>query len=831
MSGEENKLSGKLRFKDQCYLLWNLATFIDNNFGETYENMAVVTGEPNEVMNKIVSKKDTQRLFNLTPAETSALVPMLRIFKTNFGSDDKTAELKFETVLSKDSVESIVSSRTGRGDGIGVKSMTYDLQGGSAVGGPSLVQGGVTQVDITFIFQNLEMLIQRSGNDQPALIDLVTLPATSKAKAPKCEEGSPIDLTNVFDMKKFGLKLVFGYANPHHKSEGVIDQELQDLIDYSRTTLKLSLARHELDFRQDGSVELKCQYQGYSEAIMGRPESDLFFVGDLERDPNIDGKSKDIDQVLEDLEKSKIEKEAAETLQDEKKIDANIARLEKRKESLEKELSEAEKKQGENDQVFMYKRLLQEIYDSGKVFFVDLSKEDVENHLREVEGVESDSIPVQEQPASTTVGDYYKGTSEEDLEKLRDELDANGPGFWESLLTLDISGNMGENNRTDAVAGNPQRSNPEDLKTEGWNDAADVFEETDLADVKGAVDDLAVANKSTRPKNAADTRINFIYYGDLLNIAFSILNKNKDADRVRPMLGPIAYTDPKSGQKVITNLADIPISLNKFIEWFNKSVVAKDKDSYLLKDFIKDTIKHLIHAALGERCFPGTNIPAPEPNVTIASVPLATENGKPVISMGTRTHASNVKVGGRIDYADDSKIDQYIYIYCYTFNQSNLDGDEASDFEKGIYHLKVGSDRGLVKKITFSRIDDPALAASRATSQKCNLRHLRENYKANISMIGNSLFKPGQTIYVDPTLAGGSDPQKSREVANALGLGGYYVVTKVGGEISRDGFVTDIEAIWESPKASDDAGIQPAPEDNSSETGEDNIEDIPIDIM
>lgn len=75
-------------------------------------------------------------------------------------------------------------------------------------------------------------------------------------------------------------------------------------------------------------------------------------------------------------------------------------------------------------------------------------------------------------------------------------------------------------------------------------------------------------------------------------------------------------------------------------------------------------------------------------------------------------------------------------------------------------------------------------------------------------MIGNSLFSPGQTIYVNPTLAGGADPQLTATVADALGLGGYYTVHKVGGELSSDGFKTTIEAIWESPRKSKQAGIQ-----------------------
>ena len=75
-------------------------------------------------------------------------------------------------------------------------------------------------------------------------------------------------------------------------------------------------------------------------------------------------------------------------------------------------------------------------------------------------------------------------------------------------------------------------------------------------------------------------------------------------------------------------------------------------------------------------------------------------------------------------------------------------------------------------------------------------------------MIGNSLFKPGQTIYINPTLSGGPDPQLTQTVADALGLGGYYTVVKVSGDLGASGFNTSVEAIWESGRQSRDAGAQ-----------------------
>ena len=759
----KEKTSGKLRFKEQCYLLWNLSTFANINVKNgAYENLAIIEGEPTEVINTLVSKPGLDRLFELKPYENSALVPLIKLFKTTFGDSEKTEEIKFRTVLSKEAISAITSTRYGRGDGIGIKNVSYDLQGGSETGGAALVKKGVTQVEVTFSFQNLETLVQREGNG-PALIDLVTFPPSStKSKAPKCAEGSEIDFTNVFDAGKFAIKLVYGYATPYGE---IIDQDLKDIIDVSRTTLLLNLQRHELDFKQDGTVELKCQYMGYTDAMLNRPEADLLFINQ-KRDSNINEKIRDVDSVKLELNQANEAKKSgiSENLPEDDitEIDDQIGGLSDELKNLQK----AQKEKGEEDRVSSYRRFLDEIYSSGRVYFVELDEDQVEQHLKEISDEES------------TINDEENTVQQQEQEEAKKSKGA--------------------------VIPDPQKANANDL-SEGIEDAT---EENDLGNFQEDLGNIVKANTSTKAKDPGDVRINYIYYGDLLDVAFSVLKSNPQADPLKPMIGPIAYNDPKSGQSIITNLADIPISLNKFLEWFNKNVVAQARQEYLLEDFIRDTIKDLIHAALGENCFPGSGAPTPEPNVTVASIPIAKSGDESLIPIGPRTNIKQIRTPGPIHYKDANKIDQYTYIYAYTFGMSNLTGDRASDHEKGIYHLQVGADRGLVKKVSFSRIDDPKLAASRATSVKCDLRHLRENYKVSVSMVGNSLFKPGQTIYINPTLSGGDDPQLTATVADALGLGGYYIVTKVSGDLGPDGYNTEIEAHWQAPATTRSAGIQ-----------------------
>ena len=800
MSGKDSKTSGKIRFKEQCYLLWNWSTLTKANVSATYENMAVIEGEPSDVINKLVSQPGLDRLFQLKPFENAALVPLIRLYKTTYGDSESTQEIKFNNILSNQAVESIMQSKYGRGDGIGIKGVSYDLQGASSTGGAALVKKGVTQVDITFAFQNLEMLVQREGGG-PALIDLVTFPPGSTTKkAPKCAEGSQIDFTNVFDAGKFAIKLVYGYATP---DSSAVDQDLKSIIENSATTLLLNLQRHELDFKQDGTVELKCQYMGYSDSMMNRPEADIFYLG-AERDEYLTNKKKEVDSATEQLNQAKKELKDAEASKDDGDIEMAQDQINKIKDEGKK-LEEEQKEAGEDNKIFVYQRLMQALYDSGKIFLLDLDEDQVNSYLDEIAALNGnapgdDSSVEEESGILDDIGDAIGSAADAVGEALGSAVDAVSDFF------------SGEEEEAKQSSGptttDPQKADVSDLKAqvEGADTVADLQE--NLGE-----------NKSTAPKDADKVRINYMYYGDLLNVVFGVLSTNPEAATLKPMLGPIAFNDPKSGQSIIASLADVPISLNKFLEWFNKNVVAQGRQEYLLEDFVRDTIKDLIHAALGEGCFPGTGYPAPEPNVTVSSIPVAKSGGSSKIPMNSRVNVDQISVSGPTSYQDANKLDQYIYIYAYTFGLSNLNGDRDADHKRGIYHLQVGADRGLVKKIGFSRIDDAKLAASRATSVKCDLRHLRENYKANVDMVGNSLFKPGQTIYINPTLSGGPDPQLTQTVADALGLGGYYTVVKVSGDLGPSGFNTSVEAIWESGRQSRDAGAQLVGSNSPSQGG------------
>ena len=132
-----------------------------------------------------------------------------------------------------------------------------------------------------------------------------------------------------------------------------------------------------------------------------------------------------------------------------------------------------------------------------------------------------------------------------------------------------------------------------------------------------------------------------------------------------------------------------------------------------------------------------------------------------------------------------------------------LKGCEENDRMKGIVHLHFGNAHGMVKKISFSKSDIEYLPEMRYAAEGNFLYNQLANvYDANVELVGNNIFKPGQYVYIDSSALGAGDTWhrnsdgSSRSWANLMGLGGYHVITEVAHSVSREGFNTSIKARW-----------------------------------
>ena len=111
-------------------------------------------------------------------------------------------------------------------------------------------------------------------------------------------------------------------------------------------------------------------------------------------------------------------------------------------------------------------------------------------------------------------------------------------------------------------------------------------------------------------------------------------------------------------------------------------------------------------------------------------------------------------------------------------------------------------DRGLLKEISFQKTDQEFLPEARYESEGSDaVNQLANVYDVTFTMLGNSLYQPGQYIYFDPISIGLGHPNTNngkgdRSWSNLMGLGGYHLVTEVASSIKPGNFTTSVRTRW-----------------------------------
>jgi hypothetical protein len=146
----------------------------------------------------------------------------------------------------------------------------------------------------------------------------------------------------------------------------------------------------------------------------------------------------------------------------------------------------------------------------------------------------------------------------------------------------------------------------------------------------------------------------------------------------------------------------------------------------------------------------------------------------------------------------------YIFNYFYMFSKvyNNVTG-KYLDFDtrdsNGIVNVQIGADKGLVKKVSFSKNNKVDLAPSawleNRSLSNSNPFLFQGLMNAEIDMFGNTFFKSGAMLYIDPSFMFVAPSISSQEVKQ-LGLGGYYYVTKIYHELEPGKFSTKVSALF-----------------------------------
>ena len=842
------------RFQEQCFLIdnwWKLTEFDhkpadksedyhlhSNNKHHLSIDISNKLGSNQGLLGKVVSGSGLNQWFNVSTADLSLLVPKLRFFKYRYGNDGKLKEKReflFDEFFPKEDLQQMLSDRKSRGGGIGLKNFSWKLEGGNFVEASRLMKANLS---LTLSSLNEFLKVKNENN----FLELILAKNNFRRNKSRGE----------FLKEKVVAEV--GWADiPKPSSLSLTNKNFAEALKKSNKVLALHRINHSLNFNQDGSVDVDIEYTAGLEvsaesvnildgalskeirerikainswlegarSVKGGADSYTAIntiVGSGFKEANIDPDDKEFIFGTLNLVKNRITK---------KQLEPYILKAEIRVEELK-----------EGDRLNLYINFMEHLY---------------KRRCPKIGKTEGEGDPCS--MSIFSVGLAPEGVLESVIKKT------SGWTKWTKKTTIETKSNkQGKDDKGQRALGKRKKSfqwGPEPLSA---GDVDTFF--TDISNAlkrdtrsrrtgKGKVNNLnrLLSTASTRYKNKKGKftyTIGFVHFGDIIDAAFELVRKLAEETKdpaaaymyqtTRVITGTVPLPKLKkdgSIEYINVNISDIPISMNAFSDWFINKLVRGKTTVYRFKQFLEDAMNSLLLPSLGQKCF-GKQLKdhTLKMSMSLLTLPTKTSNAGELqcVFSGIYGPYANHKEKGvhpkdlyrekrfeddefKVNIDSKSKnIINYLFIFAQKENFNIKIANRKEDIKRGIYHLDIGSDKGIVKEIAFKKTDHQFVQESTMEKGGSAIDQLARHYDVAIKMIGNPIFTPGMTIYINPSPLGIGSPSsayggkwykrkgKKRtespvpSIARILGLGGYYLVTTVENNVSAGEYETVVEA-------------------------------------
>ena len=941
------EVADEIRFQKQCFLAHNMLNvhagileFEQRPAGTPLTNPAghtVLRGSPAaDLTSLIVSRPEIQALMEVKPQLLSYLLPYIRLYKV-YGSprddlvipgappDNEEIEFVFETHLSRNDIDQITTSRSGRPGGVGLESFGWEFLGVNA----AEVENNI-QASLSLHFNNMKDFEKERttpGTEYKYhFSDLIVSESMYLAADPADidEEGQK------FNPRFFRLKVVAGWAVPPHAGaeretfEQVLGDirydEFQELIRLNKKVMYLNLINHDLSFNQDGSMSLNATYQAMVEGTFSNERSDILKVGVGDSTRATEGV---LEQIGDDIRRiqdvarcsagqpgSTVEIELPEggrsairfSHGEEADSDEERDELSDLQEDMATHRRDAQMVLSlyeRRDRALAYSTMMRRLMESNRIYRATVRPEALgfqsfpfdenierghltraaQNSIHEAYTstggtgfLPREEIGLGERletfratqlswwQATLGFGDQESEAVQQQDERARQQIEVD-PGLLRRMLAI---------NRFYAVTdfaveriGGVRPSGPGcgdifgvigalanmseiDLSSMGKGELEQQFNQNEeqlvdaIARMRSWVvfGDSATQDAATGDIHTPAVPVDFILFGDLIDAVMASDMDWIEENNVEIYLGTFIYNDPASASgrstgpsSVSIPLAYIPVSLELFSMWFLEEIIEQRVTQMALREFIRSVFNKLVVSAFGSECVydPAGKFSLTQESLSVVPEFYTIPKYKIARAMA-RTDGANAPRGTvdyenmlavirsaenplhLLDYEGDTW-DDYFNIVIYQHRSADtptsrihetdmgatpyLDVVEE-DIDQGIYHLNIGSDRGLVKTISFSRMDQQYLMVARMQNSGDLAAGYRQRYNATVSMFGNMFFYPGQHIYINPSMVGAGTVPTQRGLTTLLGIGGYYFIQKVENVIERGLFETILACSWVS---------------------------------
>ena len=790
---------------------------------DKYNASVQIDGPTFGFINRLTQSPNYEALVNIPHYQLSALQPKIRLFKVEYEEPstsnvenemDGALEREVEIAFDADSyfdLTDIFLDKKSRGAGCGLKNFEFTYDGSNPFSAKKSIKAKLT------IFANSmsELFFKRTGtarylstddNGDPILkeattqyryIDLAlktsTKPNTSdmeRAWAQILEDNAHLAKLN------FRLKAVVGWAYPSLQLPGpeggtLQTRQLREAIKDATVTLNLTPTVHNFDFDQTGRVTLEINYLAYVE--------DFFD----ERAFNAFADTSGAISIGRDLRRMKM-----------KQFRKRCASAEVMQEENEKYASQIS-----SDLTTALASMIEGLMKDRRIYYLNMPYDKVQKFIA--------SGPYEEfkNYVGVDISSVIQSNTNKNEAQLRQIQDA--------LSAYARAENRGQRRKADSDPnfdfGAALFASGPDTNEVSFFYLSDLVD-TVLKNIQIELDNLEeFYDKIESVTQYVGTSPDKIPTEDWDKRLKDLQKYKTNFKRVRVLLGPLELVHHKKqdGTYETVNFGDIPISVKYFMEWMTCKVLSKDEIFFPLSAFLNQLMNNLVTNFLNSNeCFAYDIKQKVRLNQAVLTAESADDNidsVTDVISLNwtrprvalrsvvapcrldlTSPNAQSLRPilrsrRGDLGYAPLAYETNYLTYFAGRVAASNAVANRTEDEKAGLFHYKLGQDRGLVKEIKLRKTQTKGLAEARFEQDGYDgLQQLRVVYDVDITSYANVNTYPGTYIYIPPE---GFDPAwgnygfKSIDMTS-LGIGGYYMIIRSTHKFGQGEASSEIFAKW-----------------------------------
>jgi len=823
-------------FQNQCFLIDMAHDLAQINFNTKYKYFRPIHGDPPSMPTKLFGNKDYEPLWSITPDILAKMQPKIRLIKVLYDKSGKEAdyiEMPFAEYFDTSDLGNILQERISRGSGVGLVKFDWSLRGSN----PAEAERSI-QIKFTIRFETIQDFVKKrdistsKGIRRFSFSDFFTNP--SQVLNDDCSPGPP----DKFNPDYFTLKVIVGWNDVDGLDENMpisFRKKLSKCLKKDTKTMILTQARHKIKFSQEGVVNIEIEAFARYDILSSINSSDIF-------EPY--RKQYKLDLAEEALNQQTIKLRNIDNCKPRELSDSEWQKQRDDFSKREEEFLKRAEKSRDLVKTKIWASFVEELIRNNRVFNLSLPLDYVQIESDNANKYGRYGISIAGGVGLTTLASvsiisgaaaiaggvlligglsYYISRDDEERQKIRDGLTTEslrrefdtklrefdeyieGTPEFESLKNADhIKNRMKKRGkRVDISIWDGNAKFVSDIKKTGelikgeddytLNKGAESLRNNSLRLVRDGI------NESEEVYN-----IPFFYFGDIIDFCYRVIQNGNsyNTSRNKAIVGDVTIMNPNDGRSYNINMADIPISMVSFQNWFLEAVYKKQRTNYPAREFMTDILEQLLLESLKpNKCFGDL----PEKSYTFSYFEYTFPTKDLKVDPLDPKDCGRISISNLMDlkekehHATDAEYYNYQLFYCSSFDPESEEAQsEISDNNKGIPWIYIGKDRGLVKNIEFDRSDIAFFREAHITTEGNNheLDSLREAYQATITMVGNNFFFPGQKLFVNPsTLALGSGAEGQRLIKD-IGFVGYYFVIGVQSFIEPGKFETTVNAVW-----------------------------------